>query len=66
MPVFGVIIMSSTPAGTLPDAVVCVTQPTTEVHPYPASRGLAWIGALLPAACDRLMSRYGRRRGDES
>jgi NADP-dependent 3-hydroxy acid dehydrogenase YdfG len=40
----------------------CVAHPVPEVYPYRLSRGLGILNALAPALCDRVISRFGRRR----
>lgn len=42
--------------------VACVRTPRPEVYPHARSRALAIVNVLAPAATDRLVRRYGRRR----
>ncbi len=52
-------------AGDVARAVLrCVRHPRAEVYPLWWSRGLTWLNALAPAACDRVVRRFGRRQYD--
>jgi short-subunit dehydrogenase len=42
--------------------VRAVERPRPEVYPYPVSRGLTVLNALLPRFTDRFIRKYGRRR----
>ena len=40
----------------------CIRSPRAEVYPYRPARWLGWLNAWAPAAVDRLVRRYERRR----
>ncbi|HXW05744.1 MAG TPA: SDR family oxidoreductase [Vicinamibacterales bacterium] len=40
----------------------CIRRPRPEVYPHAKSRALAILNVMAPAATDRLVRRYGRRR----
>jgi NADP-dependent 3-hydroxy acid dehydrogenase YdfG len=42
--------------------VDCILAPRPEVYPYRRARWLAILGVIAPAAADRLVQRFGRRR----
>jgi short-subunit dehydrogenase len=47
------------------DAIVgAIKHPVPELYPYGLSRGLAWLNALAPGVCDRLVRKYGRKPSD--
>jgi NAD(P)-dependent dehydrogenase (short-subunit alcohol dehydrogenase family) len=43
--------------------VRCARRPRPEVYPYPLSRPLVWLNALLPSVVDRVAARAARRAG---
>jgi NADP-dependent 3-hydroxy acid dehydrogenase YdfG len=43
--------------------VRCARRPRAEVYPYPLSRPLVWINALLPSLVDRMAARAARKAG---
>jgi len=41
-----------------------IARPVPEVYPHRLSRGLVILNALVPAFCDRLVKKYGRKPAD--
>jgi NADP-dependent 3-hydroxy acid dehydrogenase YdfG len=39
-----------------------IARPAPEIYPYRSARGLALLNAIAPGFCDRLVTRFGRRR----